>query len=63
VIAASTELCTGAGGGMGPRGPRDRSERETVCWSPILDVWEESSVSLSTLMLEANRDAQGGAAP
>ena len=63
MIAIRPEVCTGAGGGMGPRGPGDRSEREMDCWCPVLSVWADSTVSLSTPMLEANRNAQAGAAP
>lgn len=46
---------------MGFRGLRDRSERELDCWCPVLGVWAESTVPLSTLMLEANGGAQVGA--
>lgn len=62
MIATRPELCTGEGSGMCPRGPGDRSERKMDCWCPVLSVWVESTVSLSTLTPEANRDAQAGAA-
>lgn len=37
-------------------------QRDMDCWCPVLGVYAKFTVSMSTLMLEANRNAQAGAA-